>query len=337
MANRDKAKERKRLKREKKRREQAKRQQQQERTLSWATGAATCYLTEDWIERGIGNLLVLRESSGNRWAFAGFLVDLWCIGLKDAFGHDEYTPADFDEVLQRSREAQDFKAIPLDEARQIVAAGVRWARMHDFRLPKGWEKAASIFGALGDVDAADVSKFGAEGGLHYVGRYQDLVSRLTGCSVEEFMKKPGVKVTIMDDLGGDGEEGDDVDESDDRFAEALEGMVDTMAEKIANEVRKWCFRHKQLPAAELEDACSLASVLLLEAVRDGEVEMTPGSPIFCQRLRDAVAEDKETDPAAAPLDAAAEQLIAFTQSTDGAAALGSLLERMASETEHDGE
>src|SRR5579872_4721209 len=52
-------------------------------------GTLECWITPDWKEQGLASIQVLAHTAGGRCASAGFLVDLWCVGLKDGFGRSE--------------------------------------------------------------------------------------------------------------------------------------------------------------------------------------------------------------------------------------------------------
>src|SRR4051812_12418100 len=108
----------------------------------WANG--------DWRERGQASVFVFRETSGGGLAMAGFLVDLWCAGLKDAWGRLDVFREEFDKIVDGMDERMDgqMAEVPLDEAAGIVAGGIRFAVRNGFRLPAHYTRWTAFLGPL---------------------------------------------------------------------------------------------------------------------------------------------------------------------------------------------
>src|SRR6185437_3802320 len=115
---------------------------------------------------------------------------VWCVGLKDGFALPQAIRPEFDKMLRNSRERMPMVQIEVDEARALLAGAIRFSRQNGFRLPPGWERWAGIFGKL-DTTSADLSEFGKDGKLLYIGTTSFLRKRLIG-SVDEFFAQPDV-------------------------------------------------------------------------------------------------------------------------------------------------
>ena len=98
-----------------------------------------------------------------------------------------------DNLLDRMREELDVARLSTSEAKRLVAGGVRFARQNGFKLPPHYERWTAIFGDLGDLAAVDLTDFGVEGGLRYVGTKAFLQRRLAACTVDEFLNRPDVQ------------------------------------------------------------------------------------------------------------------------------------------------
>ena len=80
-------KQKQRLKRQQKQRERRKAQAVTPlQRIARDGGTLECYVNANWRETGMANLNVLGHAPGGRLALASFLVDVWCVGLKDAYG-----------------------------------------------------------------------------------------------------------------------------------------------------------------------------------------------------------------------------------------------------------
>src|SRR3954452_20828499 len=198
MADRASRKARQRQKREKKR--QALRRAASVSPYKRAAAGAlvACHVNADWRERGQATGYVLRRPPGPGMglAMACFLVDLWCAGLKDAWGRFEMLREEYDDVVERMGDRMDARMpeVPLEEAAAIVAGGIRFPVQNGFRLPPHYQRWTAFLGGKLDWQHADLSAFGVEGGtkLRWVAPMRDLGARLIGSAVEQFLAPPDV-------------------------------------------------------------------------------------------------------------------------------------------------
>jgi hypothetical protein len=250
-------------------------------------GTLECWITPDWEEKGMAAIQVLGHTAAGRSAFAAFLVDIWCVGLKDAFGRSDVPASDFREARIEPMIEQGH-ATPVNwlTAKALVASAVRFSRQNGFRLPHDWEKWASIFGRDMAEEArdADLSDFGVDGGLRYMGTEEFLRTRLVGCTFEEFLSRPDVQWVMQGQaefLEGDDEEDEDDDDIDDdpidedfkvdeeQLEMAGKVLDDAVAQVIRN-VRTWCSEKEISPHPELEKAAKIAIVTVPLAMETSE-------------------------------------------------------------------
>jgi hypothetical protein len=160
-------------------------------------------------------------------------VDLWCAGLKDAWGILDVGREQLDLMVDKMDAQLDgtMAQVDLDEIRQVVAGALRFARRNGFRLPRHYERWTAFLGDLGDWRSqADLAHFGIDGNpdrMRWVGPVEDLRRRLIGSTVDDFIARPDVEVIIgeegvaFEDIGSDDdlepfdEQEDDIFEDDD--------------------------------------------------------------------------------------------------------------------------
>lgn len=245
-------------------------------------GQLECYVNDDWAENGMANVQVLGQAPGGQLAHAAFLIDVWCVGLKDAYGHRQVLRSEFDDHLDRMNEQLDMVRIPDAEAKRLVAGGIQFARRNGFRLPAHHDRWVSIFGKLSDAEV-DLTDFGIDGGLRYIGTEQFLRQRLTACTAEEFLARPDVQWVMGDGMardvtelvgesfdddaeGDEDEEGADfggLDLSDQPMINELALMLEDVADRAEDAVRKWCFQTGQPPHPRLREALNALFVSTL--------------------------------------------------------------------------
>ncbi len=109
-----------------------------------------CLVPANLFERGIGNLIFSRSLPDGRMALAMFLLDVFCLGVKNTFfaivARDEY-----DRRLRSWREAESLHRIDPACLRKLVEGGVVYARELGFNPHADYVVVHQLFG---DVEAA---------------------------------------------------------------------------------------------------------------------------------------------------------------------------------------
>jgi len=220
----------------------------------------------------MASIHVLFKQPGGGMALGAYLVDLWCMGLKDAYGRLDMTRAEIEqEVLTKLQTRIELERVDLEVVKRLVAGGIRFAQKNGFRLPHRHDRWTALLGDLGPIEQADLRDFGTEDGkLRYVGTESGLRERLIGCPVEQFLARSDVGF-IMEQ---DGETRGDEDEEADEFSDELDldEAVQEMAETLVSAVRKWCFANGQVPHPRLAEAASVLLTEMADSMRDGAFE-----------------------------------------------------------------
>ncbi len=230
-----------------------------------------CYINRNWRVEGQACIYLLRRVLGAGHAMGAYLVDTWCVGLKDAWGRLDIDYNEFSEsVHDRVGSEVDLVRVDLDTARRLVGAGIRFADQNGFRLPPRYERWVALLGDIGDWSTADLSGFSVDGKLRYVGSMEDLKRRLVGCTVEEFLAREDVEFVLGDD---------DFTLLDDT-TQALEETIGDLRCRGLNAVRQWCFANGMAPHSRLADAWDMMvqSILQDEPPDEDEEELDEQLP-----------------------------------------------------------
>ena len=118
-------------------------------------------------------MLVARDRGGFRAGACFYLVDTWCLGLKNAAGPQSTDRRRLDRFIQQVFSAWDEPAIkvPLDLGRQIVYGAIGYARELGFEPHADFSQAAVYLGAW---DRQCELTFGRDGKPMYIsGPYDD--------------------------------------------------------------------------------------------------------------------------------------------------------------------
>ncbi|MCR4853114.1 MAG: hypothetical protein K5893_05950 [Prevotella sp.] len=83
-----------------------------------------CYITSDIEETGEGIVFVSRKHKGGRISFATYLIDIFCVGLKDSFYQLRLEDYEVDDYISRMG---DMRACTYEEAHNRVYGAIDFA------------------------------------------------------------------------------------------------------------------------------------------------------------------------------------------------------------------
>jgi hypothetical protein len=121
-----------------------------------------CFLTEAVFDLGMGALVLARGATPHHLALSSFLVDVFCLGIKDVMFESVES-----EVFEMFMEATDAGSplVPVDpsDARKLLRDLAAWSQSIGFAQHRDFAAVERIFGDV-SVDASDaVFRFGRDG------------------------------------------------------------------------------------------------------------------------------------------------------------------------------
>jgi hypothetical protein len=246
------------------------------RLAGTAEGTCECWMQYDKEDDRTRNLIAIRPVFGGGSVAGFFLIDMDCLGVKDAFVRRNVDAAWLKEQMrERSREdGTTFVKITLGEMRGRVASAMRWTQAHPFRLPAETFEAVKLLGEALDLENASTTEFGTEEGLFYYGYEEDLEKALKGVSLDEFLDREDVDWEFVDDVYDDDDEanydeGEEFEEDEmvqDEETREVFQFANAMVQILAADVRQWYVEKGVAPAAELERAVQIHVASMLAAL-----------------------------------------------------------------------
>jgi tetratricopeptide (TPR) repeat protein len=109
-----------------------------------------CLVPISLFETGIGTVVLTRLLPGGEIAVAGFLVDSYCLGVKNAL-YRVISPAEYDYYRGQIESQTPLESVHPSCLRKLVEGAVRYARDLGFPPHPDYARAAQLFG---DIDAA---------------------------------------------------------------------------------------------------------------------------------------------------------------------------------------
>lgn len=140
-----------------------------------------CKVLENWEETGISPVYVSRELTKDSYVFISYLVDFWCLGIKDTILKFGATKTDLAQIYSRSDE---LVTISYQDARSLILGAMDFAKTIDIAPHSSWNGIPSSF-IEAHLAYEKKFSFGQEGRPHYVSGPNDYELY----NVEEVVKK----------------------------------------------------------------------------------------------------------------------------------------------------
>jgi hypothetical protein len=127
-----------------------------------------CWVTDNLQEQGLGWVCLSRELPNGSVAFAVFLIDRYCLGVKDAWGAVRGRFTYDSEIARKMRLEFKSKDIQPACARKLVEAAVEYAAALGLRPHPDYHKAKAIFGGIDAGECTEEFEFGQDGKPHFI-------------------------------------------------------------------------------------------------------------------------------------------------------------------------
>lgn len=126
------------------------------------------FIEKSWRDSGMTQLVVARIRSEGRAEIAFFLLDLWCLGVKNAFLAAATTEAEFREIV-RERLPEEFRErFHPACAKKMIEGAIAYASTFGFAPHRDCRQARRALGGLEASDCPETFTFGRKGKPCYV-------------------------------------------------------------------------------------------------------------------------------------------------------------------------
>ena len=121
-----------------------------------------CLLQDGLFERGMGMLLLVRGTPSGGLTMANFLLDVFCLGVKDVFFR-QIEASELEEIVDATEIDAPLVDVEPAYARKLLRDLVRYAQTLGLEPPREYKAAERLFGDV-SADASDARfEFGCEG------------------------------------------------------------------------------------------------------------------------------------------------------------------------------
>jgi len=136
-----------------------------------------CCINPSWKEIGLANILLAREKPDGSIIFAAYLVDIFCLGLKNTFWNPNISKKTYEEALEPSIYKEEPIECDISLARQIIYGAIEYASKMGFKPHKNFRITKYILGRKKDETKTKI-EFGKNGRPFYISGSNDNVEEI---------------------------------------------------------------------------------------------------------------------------------------------------------------
>jgi hypothetical protein len=130
-----------------------------------------CLVPDGLFEIGLGTIVVSRRAPGSTIALGAFVVDVFCLGVKDAFFSvmDSFKyETHLKQMIKQSHEGQSFKDTHPAEVYKLIEGAVAYAAELGFSAHEDYKEAKKIFGEINSDLSHQQFSYGRYGKPFYI-------------------------------------------------------------------------------------------------------------------------------------------------------------------------
>lgn len=122
-----------------------------------------CKVLKNWKEAGISPVYVSRELTKDSYVFISYLIDFWCLGVKDTALKSGISKTDLKNIYSRN---DDLEIVSYQDARSLILGAIDFAKTIDIAPHLSWNGLPSSF-IEAHLAYEKKFSFGLKGKPHY--------------------------------------------------------------------------------------------------------------------------------------------------------------------------
>lgn len=138
-----------------------------------------CQISANWQKDDLGlvQILVARQQPDGNICFGTYLIDKYCLGLKNTFANANFSRTRYrDEVYNRISQRQELKECPAELAHQMIYASIDYAAQFGFQPEKDFAISQYMLAPRGELEEPYHLTFGREGKPFFIAGPHDNVT-----------------------------------------------------------------------------------------------------------------------------------------------------------------
>ena len=126
-----------------------------------------CLLQEGMWERGNGVVVLIRRTPGGRFALIVFLVDVFCLGVKDVL-FDRHDAPEIEAFIEAMNMTAPLRPVDPSRARKLLRDLVAWSRSLGIEPHVDYAAGDLLFGDIAADACSESFTFGSDGKPFYI-------------------------------------------------------------------------------------------------------------------------------------------------------------------------
>jgi len=135
------------------------------------------YVSDAIVSQGIGYVIVARKLPSGQIAAGVFLVDAYCLGVKDAFLMVQ-SPLEFKDTIKTRFLENGLKEVEPSHARKLTEDAISYARDLGFEPHADYRDASVVLGNIDPTECTEVFTLGRDGKPLYISGPNDSENRI---------------------------------------------------------------------------------------------------------------------------------------------------------------
>jgi len=139
-----------------------------------------CWIQKDWQDGGLAVIVIARRQANGNIVFGNYLVDTYCLGLKNTFCNADVAPGEFQRsLLPRMFEnaGQPVEIAPA-LAHEIIYGAIEYADRYGFRPQRDFRDSQYVLDLPGEQPRTGHVEFGKDGKPLYISGPYDNADRI---------------------------------------------------------------------------------------------------------------------------------------------------------------
>ncbi len=127
-----------------------------------------CFINIDYKEQGFAQVLISKEQASGKYSYAIFLLDIYCLGLKNVMFNFNFNDVEYGEVKDKLFSSEEFIPLDIVAAHNLIYGTIDAAEEIGFKPHKDFAITEHILNSDLINDGIDDIELGKDGKVLYI-------------------------------------------------------------------------------------------------------------------------------------------------------------------------
>jgi len=138
-----------------------------------------CLINPSWKDGGLATVLISRQQPDRNITFGVFLVDIFCLGLKNTFCNADFAISRYKtDLLDKIYPEEEPVECPIPLAHHVIYGGIAFAEQFGFKPHKDFKLSQYILDDKTNIEPCDGIEFGKDGEPFFISGPDDNVEHI---------------------------------------------------------------------------------------------------------------------------------------------------------------